>query len=90
MLREAEADHRLAGVFSYGWHRSADTWEGHGVFLVFHGALFRARISHVVASFDSVTTLIPAVALIPHAQNNVATIYFNQADVTTLDRLCIL
>jgi hypothetical protein len=33
----------LDAVFSYGWRRSAGTWEGHGVFLVLHGAVFRAR-----------------------------------------------
>jgi hypothetical protein len=73
MLRKAEADHQLAAVFSYGW-RSADTWEGRTVFLVFHGAQFRARTPHAAASFHSVTTPIPAVALIPHARNKLAII----------------
>jgi hypothetical protein len=98
MLRKAEADHQLAAVFSYGW-RSADTWEGRTVFLVFHGAQFRARTSHAAASFHSVTTPIPAVALIPHARSKLAIIQFNQTAVTALDRqsglcrqgrLCIL
>jgi hypothetical protein len=35
----------LAAVFSYGWALSADTWEVHVVFLVFHGASFRADFS---------------------------------------------
>jgi hypothetical protein len=42
MLQDAEADHQLAAVFSYGWLRTADTWGGRVVFLVLHGALFHA------------------------------------------------
>jgi hypothetical protein len=55
--------------------------KNHVVFLVFPRTLFRARSSHAAASFDSVTTPIPVVALIPHARNKLATIQFNQTAV---------
>jgi hypothetical protein len=48
MLRETEAVHQWAAVFSYGRPRSADTREGHVVFPVFRGAPFRARDRQIV------------------------------------------